>query len=134
MRKKKIPEVIKSKHFVVYDCVLQQQVDVFINYSPEMYVKWLNKRGIKDLAETNYNNIAAWTTEYDDEDGKTKTLIVLPTFQWAIKHQATLIHEITHAVIKIWARNNIPFNADTQEFLAHSIGNMYDEIAHKLLV
>ena len=134
-RKKTIPETIPPKHIIVYDAIFQQQVDVLLNYSPEKYEKWLNRNKIKDIEVKQYaeKRFAGWTSEYEVEDGVIKALIFLPTFQWAIKHQSTLIHEITHVIIKIWARNNISFNADTQEFLAHSIGNMYDDIAHKLL-
>lgn len=132
--KKTIPENIKPKHFVVYDDIFKQQVDVFINYNADMYTRWLNKNKIKDIDLKCFDNFAGWVSGYDDEDGKTKFILFMPVFQWAIKHQATLIHEITHAVIKIWQKNNIPFTPDNQEFLAHSIGNMYDDIAHKLLV
>jgi hypothetical protein len=122
------------KHAVIYDRIFNQQVDVFINYTPEMYSKWLNRKKIKDDTEKNLSDFAGWTSNYEDYDGRTKSILFIPKFNWSIKSQGTLIHEIVHVIIKIWGRNNIPYNYDTQEFFAHSIGNMYEDIAEKLLV
>lgn len=132
MKKKKI--TTKPKHTVIYDRIFSQQVDVFINYTPEMYEKWLNKEKIKDVDEKSISDFAGWTSNYEDSDGRTKAILFIPKFNWSIKSQGTLIHEIVHVIIKIWGRNNIPYNYDTQEFLAHSVGNMYEDIAEKLLV
>lgn len=132
--KKTIPEVIKSKHCIVYDDIFKQQVDVFINYTPDQYTRWLNKSKIKDVTVKEFGNFHGWVSSYVDEKEKTKYILFIPEFQWAIKNQGTLIHEIVHVIIKIWASNNIPFTPDNQEFLAHSIGNLYEDIALKLLV
>jgi len=134
-KKKTIPEKISTKHLVIYDRMFEQQVDVFLNYSAGQYEKWLNKNKIKDVSTKEYTeeNYAGWTANYTCDDGQVKAILFIPKFQWAIRHQGTLIHEITHVIIKIWARNNIPFTPDNQEFLASSIGRMYEDIAHKLL-
>lgn len=133
--KKTIPEEIPPLHITVFDSIFQQQVDVLLNYTPEKYESWLNKNKIKDIdiKEFDFFNWNGWTSYYTDEENRIKCIIFLSKFQWTIKHQGTLIHEITHAIIKIWDRNKIAFNSDTQEFLAHSISNMYEDIAHKLL-
>ena len=130
---KTIPNKIPTKHIVVYDAIFQQQVDVLMNYTLEKYEKWLNRNKIKDITLKDYDSFTGWVSDYVDEKGITKRILFIPKFEWLIKHQGTLIHEITHVIIKIWAMNNIHFNAETQEFLAHSIGNMYEDIARKLL-
>ena len=132
--KKKMPQTIGARHFVIFDRIFEQQVDVFLNYTPEQYTRWLNKNNIQDLEMKSVNNFAGWVSNYEDEEGVVKTILFMPKFDWAIKYQGTLVHEITHVIIKIWQRNNIPYNADTQEFLAWSIGRMYEDIAQKLLV
>ena len=132
MKKKKISTY--PKHAVIYDRIFNQQVDVFLNYTPDMYTKWLTRERVIDVVEKNISDFSGWTSDYEDANGRTKSILFIPKFNWSIKSQGTLIHEIVHIIIKIWARNNIPYNYDTQEFLAHSIGNMYEDIAEKLLV
>jgi hypothetical protein len=132
--KKTIPEKIPKRYFVVWDSIFKQKINVLLNHSPEEYEKWLNKNKVKDIVVKDYNDFSGWVSEFTTEKGKTERILFLTTFQWAIKHQSTLIHEIVHVIIKIWQFNNIPFNADTQEFLAHSIANLYEDIAEKLLV
>lgn len=133
-KKKTIPSEISKKYFVVYDAVFDQKVHVLINHTAEDYQKWLNRYKVKDVSVKDFNNFAGWVSEFTTEKETTERLLFIPRFKWAIKCQGTLIHEIVHVIIKIWSANNIPFNEDTQEFLAHSIGRLYESIAHKLLV
>lgn len=130
---KTLPKKIQSEHYVVYERIFIQQIDIFLNYTLEKYTDWLTKNKIKDISAKSIENFLGWTSDYETEDGKNKTIIFINKFQWTIQDQGTLIHEITHAIIRIWKRNNIPFNEDTQEFLAHSIANLYEDIAKKLL-
>lgn len=132
-RKRVIPDPIPKRYFVVYDAIFKQRVHVLLNHTPEQYQQWLNRNKVKDIDVKNFGDFQAWVSEFTTEKDKTERIIFMPTFNWAIKHQGSLIHEITHIIIKIWQFNNIPFNADTQEFIAHSIGNMYEDIAEKLL-
>ena len=68
------------------------------------------------------------------KDKPTEFLIYIKDFQWTIENQGTLIHEIVHTIIKIWDSNNIPHTSDTQEFLATSVSNLYEDITRKLLI
>lgn len=132
--KKTIPEKIPKRYFVVYDAVFNQKIHVLMNHTPEDYERWLNRNKVKDVALKSLDDFAGWVSDFTTEEGQTQRILFIPRFNWAIKCQGTLIHEIVHVIIKIWSANNIPFNADTQEFLAHSIGRLYEEIAQKLLV
>lgn len=123
---------IGKRDFIVYDCIFNQAVHVLLNYTPEEYAEWLNKNKIKDICEKNFNDLAGFTTQITGANDRTQWLIYVKSFNWTIKEQGTLIHEITHAIIKIWQNNSISFNPDTQEFLAHSIGNLYEDIAAKI--
>lgn len=131
---KTIHKKIPYKYFVVYDSIFKQRIHVLVNYTPEIYQKWLNKNKLKGEFIKEYSDFTGWTSDFQTEKGTTERIIFLPTFQWTILHQGTLIHEIVHVVIKIWQLNNTPYNQDTQEFLAHSIANLYEDIAYKLLV
>lgn len=133
INKLSIPDTIPKKYFVVYDSIFKQRIHILINHTPEQYEKWLNRKKIKDVVVKDYNDFQGWVSEFITEKGNTERILFIPNFQWAIKHQGTLIHEIVHAIIKIWSFNNIKFNEDTQEFLAHSIANLYEDIAYKLL-
>ena len=132
--KKIIPDPIPRRYFAVYDSIFKQRVHILLNHTPEEYQKWLNINKVKDITVKDYKDFQGWVSEFITEKGSTERIIFLPKFNWAIKHQGSLIHEIVHIVIKIWQYNNIPYNQDTQEFLAHSIANLYEDIAEKLLV
>ena len=132
--KKTIPDKIQKRCFVVYDAIFKQKIHILINHTPQEYEKWLNKNKVKDIVVKETEDFTGWVSDFTTEKGTTERIIFIPIFNWTIKNQGTLIHEIVHIIIKIWQSNNIPFNVDTQEFLAHSISNLYEDIAHKLLV
>ena len=134
IRKKTLPDKIPKRYFVITDCIFNQQIHILLNHTPKQYEQWLNRKKVKDIAEKNYGDFAGFTSSLENEKGRTEWIIFVADFQWTIKNMGTLIHEITHAIIRIWQHNNIPYNADTQEFLAHSISNLYEDIARKLLV
>lgn len=140
MRKKKIiktiPDKIGSKTFTLYDPIFSQRIYVLLNQDEKSYARFLTRHKVKnvgkrDLSLTMFQGFSSWI---EDEDGTREYIILLKHFTWTIKHQGTLIHEIVHTIIKIWEFNNIPYNSDTQEFLAHSIGGLYEMISRKLLI
>lgn len=134
---KTIPDKISKKVYKVYDPIFRQKIWVLLNHSSKDYEKFLNKRGIKDVGDKEFyfNRVSGFATHIEPkEDEPREYLILLKEFDWSIFHQGTLIHEITHIVFRIFESNNIPFNQDTQEFIAHSIGGIYESIARKLLV
>ena len=135
MEKKVIPNKIGKRTIKIFDPIFRQRVYILLNQDQSDYVKFLNRQKIKDAAkEFDLSRFKGMTTHIDNEDGTRDYLILLKEFNWAILHQGTLIHEITHLVIKIFEANNIPFNHDTQEFIAHSISRIYELLANKLLV
>lgn len=133
-KKKIIPENIGKRYFKVYDAVFLRKVHVILNHTPEEYGKWLTKYKVKDVEKTKFDDFAGFSTEITAENEQTEMVIYQRRFNWSINCQGTLIHEITHTIVKIFAANNIPFTFETQEFFAHMIGRMYEDIAHKLLV
>ena len=132
--KKTIPDKILKRCFIIYDAIFKQKIHILINHTPKEYEKWLNRNKVKDIVVKDIEEFMGWVSDFTTEKGKTERILFIPKFNWAIKCQGTLIHEIVHIIIKIWQFNNIPFNVDTQEFLAHSIANLYEDIAQKLLV
>ena len=132
---KTIPEKIGARTFQVIDPIFRQRIFVLLNQDQDSYAKFLTKNKIKDtdreFSLDRFNGVCTWL---ENQDGTRDYLILLKEFDWSIFHQGTLIHEITHCVIKIFDGNNIPFNHDTQEFIAHSISRIYEMIAKKLLV
>lgn len=133
-KKVTIPEKIGKKKLTIQDPIFRRRVHVLINHTVPDYVRFLNRMKVKDVAKDNMSDFAAWAAPIGFDDRPTEYVIFMPEFQWAIYHQGTLIHEITHVVIRIFDNNNIPFNHDTQEFIAHAIARMYEDVAHKLLV
>lgn len=134
MKKKTIPKVIKKQEFYILDCIFKQKVHILINYKNSDWIKWCAKRGaIQEEPKNGDGKFAGFSTFMSSEGKPNEYIILVSDFEWTLSQQNTLIHEITHTIIKIWTANNIPFNEHTQEFLAHSIGNMYEDIGKKLI-
>jgi len=132
-KKKTIPEKIGKRYFKVYVSVFDRKVHVLLNHTPEEYAKWLTKNKVKDVSQTKFDDFAGFSVEITAENEQIELVIYIKHFNWAIKCQGTLIHEITHTIVKIFAGNSIPFTIETQEFFAQMISRMYEDIAYKLL-
>ena len=131
MKKKDLAS--RKQYIAIKESIFNRPVHVFLNYPYADYQKWLKKQHILDEEGKQNNNFAAFSTEFSSEERKyTEWVIFINDFQWTIHDMGSLIHEITHTIVKIWSSNNIPFNQDTQEFLAHSIGNLYEDISAKI--
>ena len=122
----------EEKQFVVYDPIFKQEVNVFINQPYEKFIKWQKKIGVVNLDDDRNYNFLAFTTHIDGEKTRTKYVIWISEFDWTLDNQETLVHEIVHAVIRIWDTNNIELSKHTQEFFAHSVGRLYSDIGAKL--
>ena len=133
-KRKRIPEIIGKRWLKITDSIFKQRVHVLLNYTPEDYAKWLTKVGAKDVSNKSFDNFSGFSSSMEKEGEPDQYIVYVKNFNWAIKCQGTLIHEIVHTIIKIFDANNIPYNLDTQEFLAQEVSNMYEEIAEKLLV
>ena len=132
--KKKIPFKIGKRYFKIYDSIFGRKVHVLLNYEPKDYEKWLNKMKVADIEkESFYENFAGMSIEIEASNGQTEMIIWVRNFNWVIKCQGTLIHEITHTIVKLFAQNKIPFTVETQEFFAQMISRMYEDIAHHLV-
>lgn len=131
---KYIQEKLPRKYIEVFDPVFNRRINVLLNYSAEEYASWLTRNGIKDVLDKGFDDFVGFCTSIECKDGQTEVLIYIKRFHWTIKCQGTLIHEITHAVVRIFNLNNIPFTTETQEFFAHMIGRIYEDIAEKLLI
>ena len=131
--KNKIPKKLPKKFIEIYDPIFSRRINILLNYSPEEYYSWLTRNKIKYNKDDNFSDLAGFCTYIEDENGQTEILIYINPFDWTIKHQGTLIHEITHAVVRIFNLTNIQFTTETQEFFAHMIGRIYEDIAEKLM-
>ncbi len=136
MPKKKYKEMGQKK-IVIFDPIFKQKIHVLLNYDEVAYRKFLKSENATDESNTSATaaneDFAGFTTFMIDARGRREFIILVKEFEWKIQNQGTLIHEITHVIIRIFESNNIPFNKDTQEFIAHSIGNIYEMIARKIV-
>lgn len=117
--------------FNVYDPIFKQKVLVMLNCTEEDFRKFEKKEGIVNPVEFD-TLFGGWTTHISSSDKPTTYIIFIPSFDWTINDQATLIHEIIHVVFRIWGSNNISVIPETQEFLAHSVDGLFTEISSKL--
>lgn len=124
---------IGKKHFLVYESIFNRKVTVFINYSGKEFDKWCDKNKFQYDPDDDEDDLIGFST-YMSIDGKpTEWIIVCKNFQWTLTNQGTLIHEIVHTIIKIWANNNMKVNLDTQEFFAHEVSELYEDICAKII-
>src|SRR3990167_2171955 len=133
--KKIIPEKIGPKTLVFADPIFRQRIYVLLNQDEKGYQRFLNRVKAKDVGDKEFevHRFKGFTTHIDSSDGTRDYVIYMKEFQWAILHQGTLIHEIVHVVVRIFQSNNIPFNPDTQEFIAHAVGRIYEMISHRIM-
>lgn len=122
---------LKKQYFTVRDSVFQRKVHVLLNFSEKEYYRFCKQKDWQDIGESD-PNFTGWSAGMSAEGEPTEWIIVIKNFQWTISHQGTLVHEIVHTVMKIFSANNIPFQLETQEFIAHIVGNMYEDIAREI--
>lgn len=119
------------------EAIFNRRVHVLLNHSASEFESWAKKLGFEfdpPIDPTHREiNFSGFSTCLHETGKPTRWVIVVHDFQWTISDQGTLIHEIVHTIVKIFASNNIPFNEHTQEFLAHDIGNLYEAVAAKLV-
>ncbi len=127
---------LPKQYIRVKERIFHRVIHVFLNYSSKEFESYVVKRWKACLDGKSRpefdDNFSAFSSEWDDEKGVRGWIICIKDFDWSIRDQGTLIHEIVHTIVKIWAFNNIPYGKDTQEFLAHSVANLYEDIAYKI--
>lgn len=133
-KSKKLEPLVGKHYFLIKDSIFHRPVHVLLNHTRKDYEKWMIKRGVtkEELSSSGDTNFMAWSSVMSSSDKPDEWIIFVKDFDWTIKDQGSLIHEITHTVMKIFSANNIPFQLETQEFIAHSIGNMYEDICRQI--
>lgn len=126
-------EQLEPIRCAVYDPIFNQEIQVFCNLTEAGWMRWQKRRNIVNADGLNPNTVA-FSTHVHAEGERNVYIIWLNHFNWTLDDQESLIHEITHTVVRIWEANNIPFCVETQEFFAHSVGRLYSVIGAKLLV
>ena len=135
MKSKKV-NIKRPLYFEISETIFNRRVHVLLNATQKEWKAFTKKVGVTTDSSGVFEdaaNFEAFSTQIDSSDRPTQWVIVLKNFDWTIKDQGSLIHEIVHTIVKIWKSNNIPFTPDNQEFLAHSIGNLYEDIVRKIL-
>ena len=124
-------KLLGKMQFVVKDCIFNRKVHVLLNYNADDFTKWARKQGDASYERDGRAdaNLAGFSSQIDTEGEPSEWIICLKEFNWTIQDQGSLVHEIVHTVMKIFAMNNIPFVLETQEFIASMVGNMYEDIA-----
>lgn len=123
-------EVGKRK-FTIYDPIFQQKICVFINCAEADFLNFQRKLNVSNVDGFN-PNFVGFSTHISAEGEPNTYVIWLNHFDWTLDDQESLIHEITHTVVRIWEANSIKFTPDTQEFFAHTVGRLYSMIGAKI--
>ena len=136
MPKNKKPEKkitsIGSRYIKTNEPIFNRTIHVFLNYPDKKFIEWARKNGDKNYSEGWDPNFAAFSQSISIENKPDEYIISIQKFDWTIIDQGSLIHEIVHTIFKIWKTNAIPFALDNQEFFAHSVANLYEDIAYKI--
>lgn len=137
-RKRKVGQPIGKRYFFVRESIFSRRVHVFLNYTNGEINQWFDRKfkKVSHIEKKSSKEMDAsfsgFSTSFSGEDVPLQWVICASRFDWTISDQGTLIHEVVHTIVKIWDHNHIPVDASTQEFLAHSIGNLYEDIAAKI--
>ncbi len=126
---------IGKRYFVIDDAIFRRQVHVFLNYEDAEFNAWCVKNGADEGdTKADLRNFAGYSTSLTDiKTGICEYVILCRKFNWTIDNMGTLVHEIGHTIVKIWAANHMKINEDTQEFFCHTLGEMYMAIAAKIV-
>ena len=125
---------IGKKYFIVRESIFHRRVHVFINFTGKEFTAFCKKKGFEELGGSNSDdNFAAFSATKSESGKADEWIIVIKRFNWCINDQGSLVHEVVHTIMKIWDANNIPHSLDNQEFLAHAIANLWEDIAAKIL-
>ena len=125
--------MIGKQHFIVTEPIFRQRVHVLLNYDEHDYVRWLNRNKIQDVASKDVVRFSGFASSIDRKDGPSDWLICIKQFEWSTYDQGTLLHEVIHTVFQIFKSDHVPFNDQTQEFVALSVGRLFEAIANRIL-
>ncbi len=129
-----VSDQLKKVKFTVYDPIFGQEVVVFCNQEPRVFIDWQKKFNVSNVDDDFNPNFSAFSTHISGEDMPNKYVIWVNHFNWTLDDQSSLIHEVIHTIFRIWEANRIPFCPETQEFLAASTDKLYSTIAAKILL
>lgn len=132
--KKNTHDIIGKRYFVVHESIFKRKIHVFLNFTSKQFDTFAANHWKAQVTETREydDNFCAFSSTKTEQGRPDEFIICQQRFNWTIDDQATLVHEIVHTIIKIFVSNNIPYNQETQEFLAHDIGNLYADICGKI--
>lgn len=127
--------------FCVHDCVFMQKVHVFVNWTASQFDKYHVARARRlgyqitnaDSRLDYDKDFAGFCCSWDDPGEPRQWIVLVREFRWTIDDQSTLLHELSHALIRIWDFNNVPVNAHTQEFFATSLGELYGDTLRQIV-
>lgn len=121
----------KKKYFEVREAIFDRPVHIFAGFSGGDLAAKVQEKGLHFYVE-GMVNFSAFSLETSNPNAPTEWAIVLKHFDGEIEAQASLLHEVVHTIVKIFAANSIPCNLDTQEFLALDVEELYTDISTEL--
>lgn len=128
-------------NFKIWDTIFANRIHCYIGYSGDELSKLL-ERQYKYNEPVSINGFGGLSFDMerievsaDEKIGDTVYIVFviwLRRYNWTIDDMATLIHEISHTIDKMFDYNNIPLSKDTGEFRAVLAGDIYGKIAQKI--
>ena len=124
---------VKLKYFAIEDEIYHKSFHLFVDIPKEAFKNWLSEVHKQDISEDLRNRF---------KDAKAMMLwgysplyyLWIEEFNWSIKHQCVLIHEISHHVD--WVLNNagIPLDWENSEVRAYYLEYLVKKVYDKLRV
>lgn len=112
-----------KKCFQVQEHIFQRRVWVFLNMSNRDLAKFAKSKKLK--GDFTYGKDLGFCCALEHDVRPTEWVIAIRDFHWRLADMNTLVHEIHHAVTKIFDDNGCRHTLDTQEFFATSEGRMF---------
>ena len=128
-------------NFKIWDTIFSNRIHCYIGYTQEELSKLMKRQynytepiklcGFGGLS-FDIERIEFGDNENSEDIHYIAFIIWLRRYNWTIDDMATLIHEISHTIDKMFDYNNIPLSKDTGEFRAVLAGDIYGKIAQKI--
>ncbi len=119
------------KHFVFEEKTFHAYLNLCISSQEELQTYWRKKLGDNKLNLVQTKSLDGCHVVLE-KDGELRRIIWVKNFDWSVRSQATLAHELIHFVWSVLEDKQIPVSRDNEETFAYYFDYFYTEIWWKL--
>lgn len=120
-------------HHYFRNRTFQFEFDLFIGERAKMISYWKRKLKWPDLEDPNspFDNGSYFNLE-NEKQGRRYRVIWLEKFDWSVRDQGLLVHEMLHLVLAVFNDKGIPINKDNEESMTYTLEWCVETVFWKL--